>query len=76
MAKAKGGGISKISSAELSKARRAGFKTAKPDKPKRDATAAQLKGYIKRHNRWVASGKKKARDEASRLKLRRKIFGS
>lgn len=76
MAKSKGGGLAKISSAELRAARAGGFKQEKPPKPKRDATVAQLRAYIKRHNKWVSNAKKKAREEKQRKQLRRKVFGS
>lgn len=58
--------IKKISAAELSKARRAGFKRKKPKKPKTSAPLSSWEAYVDRYNRWVDDARSKVKEKASK----------
>lgn len=72
--------IKKLSAAELSAARKAGFKRKKPKKPRAGASLSALENFVVKYNAWIdaARDKMKARREkeaaaAKRVALKSQI---
>lgn len=65
--------ISSISAAELSEARKGGFKRKKPKKPKQSASLASMENWIIRYNAWIKDAKAKASDYKKAKKLKDQI---
>lgn len=79
--------IAKLTSDQLSAARKAGFKRKKPKKPKASATLTVMENWVTRNNDWVKDAKskvasvkkkegKKDSDAKKREALKRQISGA
>lgn len=64
----------KVSSDEIRKARKAGFKRKAPKKPKKSASLSTLESYVSRHNEWAKSLKEAGRSLDKKAKLVKAIF--
>ncbi len=64
----------KVSSEEIRKARKAGFKRKAPKKPKRTASVTTLENYISRHNEWAKELKSAGKNVDKKKTLLKTIF--
>lgn len=74
--------LAQISSEELRKARKNGFKRKRPKKPKKSAGVGVLENFIVRHNEWVKDAKaakakvnEKNKAKEKKAALKKQIFG-
>lgn len=65
--------ILKISTEELRKARKGGFKKKKPKKPKSSASLTTFENWISRNNDFVKEAKQRAKDYEKKEKLKKQI---
>lgn len=64
----------KVSSEEIRKARKAGFKRKAPKKPKKSASVSVLENYISRHNEWAKELKAAGKNVDKKKTLLKTIF--
>jgi len=67
--------LSKYTADELRAARKAGFRSKCPKRPKMNAGVSALENYIARHNDWVKRMKSAKSSETKKTALRKSIFG-
>lgn len=67
--------LSKISTEDLRKARKAGFKKKAPKKPKQSASLATMESYVSRYNQWCKDARQKVADGKKRETLKKQIRG-
>jgi len=64
--------LAKITPADLSAARKAGFKKKRPKKPRASASLTTLENYVVRYNQWVKDARAKVSEKRTKMNNEKK----